>query len=112
MFIESYLIMNWNSTSYSRMNGPAPPQGAQQQQVGGFGGQVSMNQLEMCNLVCIILMNFMFSGVGTPEIILQSLFSPLYLVRGIHGVWSKIGLHNQKITPSNTPCEVSQFKEA
>jgi len=60
----SYLIMNWNSTTYSRMNGPAPPQGAQQQQVGGFGGQVSMNQMEMCNLVCIILMNFMFSGVG------------------------------------------------
>lgn len=52
----AYLIMNWNVNPYAAL-------GPNVQPVGGFGGGAPPppNQMEMCQLVCIIIMNFTFS---------------------------------------------------
>lgn len=62
----SYLIMNWDSNAYSRMNFSQPNQGQQQQQqqMGGMGAPKA-NQMEMCYLICIILFTFSMGGVGS-----------------------------------------------
>lgn len=55
----AYLIMNWNDNPYAALQQQAQQQGAQ---VQGQMGAPAPNQAEMCQLVCIILMNFMFSA--------------------------------------------------
>merc|ERR1719483_27959 len=51
----AYLIMNWNDNPYANL-------AAQGAQVQG-GPPCPPNQMEMCRLICIILINFSMSGM-------------------------------------------------
>lgn len=50
----AYLIMNWNDNPYSNLGQGAQVQG---------GPPCPPNQMEMCRLICIILINFSMSGM-------------------------------------------------